>query len=157
MSSFDQPPVNPNKLRVIRTGRSLRTINAAAKKGFRPLVKAVQPGEDVRAWLAIYQHRTSHEIVVSGDMRWPPGPEYELVLASEYYPHHFARPFAAYLLPPDLQIGERVWLDDVIEDIVAVWGNQGYNPRLKWAEASWTGTKFEIHFDPEKDAPRLIG
>ncbi|MBS0657747.1 MAG: hypothetical protein JSR82_05800 [Verrucomicrobia bacterium] len=157
MSSFDQPPVNPNKLRVVRTARSARAINAAAKKGLRPLVEEVRPGKDVGAWMSIYQHKTTHEIQILGDMRWPPGEEYELVLRREYYPHHFWAPFAAYLIPSDLAVGERVWLADLIEDIVAVWGNQGYNPRLKWAEATWTGAKFFVHFDPEKDAPQLVG
>lgn len=74
-----------------------------------------------------------------------------------YYPYHFASPFAAYLVPPDLAIGERVWMEDVIEDIVAAWGNQGCRLRLKYCEATWDGKEFIIHFDPKKDAEIWIG
>lgn len=47
--------------------------------------------------------------------------------------------------------------DNVIEDIVAAWGNQGYHPRLEAAPARWTGTDFKILFDPMRDAPHWIG
>lgn len=74
-----------------------------------------------------------------------------------YYPYNFPNPFAAYLVPPDIAVGEQVWLEDLIEDVVAVWGNQGYRPRLDAAAAVWNGTEFEISFDPERDADHWIG
>ena len=48
------------------------------------------------------------KIDVQGDFRaGMPGPEWEVVIPfRDYYPHNWKRPFAAYLIPPDLQIGE---------------------------------------------------
>jgi hypothetical protein len=60
-------------------------------------------------------------------------------------------------LPSDLAVGEEVWLEDLIEDLVAVWGNQGYHPRLATAPAVWNGSDFVIQFDPLRDAAHWIG
>lgn len=155
---IDQPDKNPRGLRVIKTARTLKKINEAAKEGFRPFLKPVEPGEEIHDMVAVFQHRETGEIVLSRDCRGGEGPEYECVIPyRNYYPYHFPAPFAAYLIPSDLQTGETVWLEDVIEDMVAVWGNQGYQPRLKWSEASWDGENFTILFNPEEDAPRWIG
>lgn len=155
---FGQPQNNPDNLRAIKTARTAEAINAAIKEGFRPLVRPVEPSQEIHDWVAVYQHRVTGEIEVSGDCRWGPGEDYELVLPfRSYYPYNFPEPFAAYLLPSDLAEGERVWLEDIIEDIVAVFGNQGWNPRLESCEAIWTKGNFKILFDPEKDAPRLVG
>lgn len=56
-----------------------------------------------------------------------------------------------------IDIGEEVWLEDLIEDLVAVWGNQGYHPRLPAAPAVWNGSDFYILFDSNRDAPHWIG
>ena len=89
------------------------------------------------------------------------GPEddkFECVLPfRHYYQYSFDSPFAAYLVPRELENGQRVWLDDVIEDIVAVYGNQGYHPRLESCEAIWQNGDFEIQFDPKNDAPVWLG
>jgi hypothetical protein len=155
---FGQPENNPHHLRVVKTARTAEAINAAAQEGFRPLVKAVKPSRKIHNWIAVYQHRKTGEIEVCGDCRWLPGEDYDLVIPFHYYyPYHFPEPFAAYLLPADLVDGERVWLEDIIEDIVAVYGNQGWCPRLEACEAIWREGKFIIQFDPKKDAPRLIG
>lgn len=155
---FGQPENNPHNLRVVTTARTTEAINEAAKEGFRPLIKPVTPSPDIHNMVAVYQHRKSGEIELSGDCRSVPGNGYECVLPFRtYYPYSFPEPFAAYLLPTDLEEGERVWLEDIIEDIVAVFGNQGWQPRLDSYEALWIGGDFKIQFDPEKDAPLLIG
>jgi hypothetical protein len=154
----DQPPINPNQLRIIRTARTEKAINKAAREGFRPLVKPVTPGEQIHYMVAVFQHKQTGEIQLSGDCRNRPDADQEMVMPYRtYYPYHFPSPYAAYLIPADLAAGDRIWLEDVIEDIVAVWGNQGYQPRLKHAEATWTGKDFTIHFDPATDAPEYIG
>jgi hypothetical protein len=155
---FGQPENNPNELRVIKTARTVEAINAATKEGFRPLVKPVEPSPKIHNWVSVYQHRETGEVEVCGDCRWSPGGDYDQVLPFRfYYPYSFPAPFAAYLLPPDLKVGERVWLEDLIEDIVAVFGNQGWCPRLESCEAIWNDGDFIIQFDPKKDAPTLIG
>lgn len=106
--------------------------------------------------VAVFQDPETGEIELSGDVRFrPPGQmviDYVL-----YYQYCFRNPFAAYLVPNDIVVGEEVWLEDLIEDLVSVWGNQGHNPRLRSALAVWNGSDFEIQFDPRVDAAFLIG
>lgn len=142
--------------RVVRTGRTLDEINTAARQGFRPLVKAVKPSRDVHFMIAVFQDPDTGEITTSGDLRHD-GDGVKVLDYTYYYPYHFPHPFAAYLVPHDIAVGEVVMLDDLIEDVVAVWGNQGYQPRLVKAEAIWNGSDFDIQFDPVRDAPHWIG
>jgi hypothetical protein len=111
------------------------------------------PSEEIHNMIGVYQHRHTGEVEVSGDGRFGPGGDYVCVLPCfYYYPYHFPEPFAAYLLPSDLIEGERVWLEDIIEDIVAVYGNQGWCPRLEACEAIWRMGELIIQFDREKGA-----
>ena len=154
---FGQPENNPKNLRVVKTARTADAINAAAKKGLRPLMKAVEPSSDLQSMVAVYQHQETGEIeIYYGGYRSPaPREGYECVLPYRtYYPYSFPEAFAAYLLPPDLKEGEHVWLEDIIEDIVAAWG-QSY--RLEAWEATWTDGSLKVQFDPDKDAPRIVG
>jgi hypothetical protein len=155
---FGQPKNNPSNLRVIKTARTLDAINLAANNGFRPLVKAVVPSPKIHSAVVVYQHRKTGEIVVEADSRCSPGIDYEIVIPfRHFYPYSFSEPYAAYLVPPDLAESETVWLEDLIEDLVAVYGNQGWHPRLESSEAIWKKGDFVISFNPEKDARRLIG
>lgn len=140
---------------VVRTARTVRAINAAVDEGLFPLVKAVEPDPDVHFMFGVDQDPLTGKIQLLGDLR---GCGSNMVLEFRtYYPYNFPNPYAAYLIPEDLCPGETVWLDDLIEDIVAVWGNQGYHPRLACAPAVWTGEDFEILFDSAKDAHAWIG
>ncbi len=47
------------------------------------------------------------------------------------------------LLPDDLEVGERVILEDLIEDIVGASHSEG-TCRLDSTEAVWNGEKFEV-------------
>jgi hypothetical protein len=146
--------------RIIRAARTLETINEAARNGFRPLVKPVQPNNDIHWMVALFQSANTGEIELSGDIRSYTRGHMSGVMVMDYtryYPYHFPSPFAAYVLPSDLAVGEEVWLEDLIEDLVAMWGNQGYHPRLEAAPAIWTGEDFTILFDPRRDAQSWIG
>jgi uncharacterized protein (TIGR02996 family) len=149
------PKRSPGTRRVIKTARTKDEINAAARSGLRPLVLPVIPNEQISTWVAVYQDPNTGEIETTGDHRWSPAGT--RVVNVRYYPHHFSSPFAAYLVPKDLQPGEEVWLEDLIEDIVGVWGNQEHTYRLESAPARWNGASFEILFDPQRDAARWIG
>lgn len=146
----------PGHRRIIRTARTAADINAAARSGLRPLVKAVRPSPEVRANVAVFQNPATGEIRVYCDVReWSFADD--LVVRISYYEYHFPNPFAAYLIPSDIMPGEEVWLEDLIEDLVAVWGNQGWRPRLASAPAIWNGKDFDILFDPGRDAEHWIG
>ena len=77
--------------------------------------------------------------------------DYILVIeGKDHYPYKFEKPFAAYLIPADIAVGERVFLEDVIEDYVkTIYGEVSY--RLEQCEAIWNGKDLEIQFDPERD------
>ena len=152
-----QPKDAPGTRRIIRTARTLEEINTAARNGFRPLIVPVKPSPEIHHMMAVYQNPATGEIELSGDVRHQPKHMTKVMDYTTYYPYCFPNPYAAYLLPPDLRRGEEVWLEDVIEDIVAIHGNQGYSPRLTAAPAKWWVTYFRILFDPDRDAPRWIG
>jgi hypothetical protein len=150
---------NPNNLRVIKTARSERKINEAARQGFKPLLKKVEPSPDIRSKYAIWQNQKTGEIKISGDFRERYSLKDDMVQVIDwtfYYPKPFKNPFAAYLIPSDITVGERVFLEDLIEDIVGQSWNQGDSYRLDSAEAIWTGNDLEIQAS-SNEARYMIG
>ena len=149
---------NNEEIRIIKTARDIGSINAAAREGFFPLVKAVLPSNKIRSKIAIYQNKHTGEISSVGDFRSSPNPDYHVALDFMfYYPHSFPSPFAAYLIPKDIQKGEVVLLEDLIEDVVATRWNQGDAYRLSSCQALWNGSDFEILFKEERDTQQIIG
>jgi len=153
---------NKKKLRVIKTARTEKTINNAALKGFKPLVKKLQKSDKIFSKYAVFQNINTGEIEVEGDYRC----NYRTKNMSEfitvidwtfYYPYNFKSQFAAYLIPKDIHVGERVFIKDLIEDYVGITWNQGDTYRLESCEAIWNGNDLEIQYDPNIDRAQLIG
>ena len=155
----EDPDENRNNLRVIKTARTLAAINRAAQQGFNPLVKPVVPSKDISSWFRVLQNRFTREIVVDGDFRsCYPDELWEVVIHwTRHYPHTFPEPYAAYLVPRHINVGERVWLEDLIQDCVGTAWNQGCCYRLEAWEAVWDGTDFVIDYEPEKDIAFVVG
>jgi hypothetical protein len=151
-----EPKNAPGDRRIIKTARTVEAINDAARKGFRPLIKPVKANPKITAMVAVFQDPKTGEIEVVGDTRGQPDGDC-VIDYTIYYPYAFPEPFAAYLIPKDLAVNEEVWIEDIIEDIVAIWGNQNQVPRLQAAPALWNGKDFFILFDPDKDAPVYLG
>ena len=138
-----------DRLRVIKTARSEKAINEAADAGFYPLVKKLEPSPEIRSKFAIFQDKQTGRIQVSGDMRFYPvdiqDGHYQCVVDfTFYYPNQFESPFAAYLIPKDIAVGEMVILEDLIDDYVGGRWSQGDTWRLKSCEAIWNGKEFEV-------------
>lgn len=152
---------NPKNLRIIKTGRTLESINTAVKKGYKPLLKKLKPDPFINSKYALVKNKTTGKIEKIGDFRFVLGcrkDEYEILIDfTFYYPYHFPNPFAAYLLPKDIIVGETVFLEDLIEDYVGMTWNQGDVYRLDSCEAIWNGTDFEIQYDFRKDVQEIIG
>lgn len=133
-------------MRTIKTARSIARMNKAAAEGFRPLVLPVEPDYGLTIEFTVLQNRKTG--VVSLD-NGPPhnGKVIEFsadeahVYSGSYYPYHRRLPFAAYLLPADLALGEQVMLDDVIEDKISGTYN-GHPYRLNQCKALWDGEQF---------------
>lgn len=164
MSIHNKDKAKADSIRTIRTARTEHTINEAARNGFFPLVKKVEASPKIKSKYTVIQNKKSGEIRVSSDYRdsecFSSGNDgdFKTVIGFEfYYPYHFASPFAAYLIPKDLKIGERVFLEDVIEDVVSSMWNQGDTYRLKSCKAIWNGKEFELDHDLNISEPNLIG
>lgn len=65
--------------------------------------------------------------------------------------------FAAYLISKDIKIGERVFIEDLIEDYIGASWSQGDTYRLDSCEAIWNGTDLEIQYDPRSNRADFIG
>ncbi|MDT3403733.1 hypothetical protein [Mucilaginibacter terrae] len=138
------------QLRIIKTARSQKAINEAAEQGFRPLVKPVIPSPEIRSKYAVLQDRKTGKIEVVSDYRMAGAYDNmkNVIDFTFYYPYRFESPFAAYLVPPDLQVGELVVLEDLIEDVISGEWNQGDIFRLKSCQAIWNGNEFILQHDP---------
>ncbi len=138
------------RLRVIKTARDEKSINQAVAEGFFPLLKQVVPSSKIRSKYAVLQNPETGAIQVTGDLRARNRePGYETVIDfTFFYPHSFPSPFAAYLIPSDLKVSERVFLEDLIEDLVGSSWNQGDSYRLQSCQAIWNGKDFDIQHKP---------
>lgn len=166
---------NAEELRVIKTARDEESINKAAKNGFTPLIKKVKRSDKIRSKYAVVQNTNTGEIEIIGDYRsklyernhlpsrlsriFPHiKNDFEIVIDwTFYYPHNFTSPFAAYLIPKDIKKGERVLLEDLIEDYVGGSWNQGDTYRLESCEAIWNGKDLKIQYDPRVNRSDFVG
>ena len=149
-----------SNLKVIHTGRDIETINKAAIKGYYPLVKKIEQSELIASKYAVFQHKTTGKIFLSSDFRTHSTDTlfYQKVIDyTFYYPYQFPSPYAAYLIPKDIQFGEHVLLADLIEDYIGSRWNQGDTYRLKSCEAVWNGIDFEIKYDPMINRKDFVG
>ncbi|MBC8135787.1 MAG: hypothetical protein H8F28_07885 [Fibrella sp.] len=154
----DASKPDPCPFRRIRTARGEDAINQAAKDGLWPLVMKVEQSRKIYTWMAVYQNEQTGAVLTVGDSRYlPESPWKRIIKPFSFYPDHFEHKIAAYLIPNDLAVGERVFLVDLIEDLVAVYGNQEHTSRLDSAYAIWTGKKFRVEWSEWRDADRFIG
>ncbi|QXV66101.1 hypothetical protein INP83_03120 [Mucilaginibacter sp. 21P] len=140
-----------NNLRIITTARGIEAINEAVQNGYQPLIKPVMPLPEIKAKFAILRDTETGQYEVANDFRalGYSATTKEIVLDfTSYYPYHFENPFAAYLIPNDVQIGERVYLIDLIEDVIGVRWNQGDTYRVQGSEAIWDGKDFVLDHQP---------
>lgn len=149
--------------RIIKTARKEKEINKAAKNGFWPLIKKVTKSPKIQTKYCVTQDQKTGEIQVHRDFRGSfefGGQESNndkvVIDWTFYYPYHFKLPFAAYLIPKDIKVGEHVILEDLIEDFVGSMWNQGDTFRLDSCEAIWNGTDFEILLD-KADIFEMVG
>jgi hypothetical protein len=84
MDSFPQNSDLQNQyLRQIKTARTLEEINDAAKKGFWPLVRKVEPSKEVRTKFKLIQNRQTGELKLLGDYRMDISDDYGWLFGEE--------------------------------------------------------------------------
>lgn len=133
-------------LRRIKTLRTKGEIKDAIQSGYKVLKQKVEPSKDIsvtdihikdkKTGKVSVQPYTYHSLPHDYD-------RYKVLKKRTYYPYDFPSKEAAYLLPDDLEVSERVLIEDLIEDIVGAshaWGTY----RLDSAEAIWNGKKFVV-------------
>ncbi len=140
--SFDEMS---DGLRVIRTIRGEKAINAAKDMGLKLIELRAEVSDQFKVKYKKLKHRKTGEIITIGDFREDGGWEWKTLVDWTYRnPSKFFSPFAAYIVPKDLKSGERVLINDVITNHVSGRWNQGDVYRLSKSEAIWTGRYFNI-------------
>jgi hypothetical protein len=146
-------------MRIIKTARSLDEINQGISDGFIPLIRKVEPSDKIRVKYALYQNLITDEFKEINDYRseFSLDDNYmEVISWDSYYPYKFESPYAAYLIFKDIKEGEKVIVEDVIEDIVGSIWNQGDSFRLQSCEAIWNGEDLELIYE-EPTEPTMVG
>ena len=147
-------------LPTIRSAFGENEINEAVSKGNIPLVKWVhQNNHRLRMKTIVYQHEETGEVYVTHDYRDnPKDSQFKKVLEKIHYPHRRTSPVGAYLVPKDLKVGERVYLEEVLDDLIGEVYNQGDFSRLKGCTAVFLGFDkgFALEYD-ESDVVEVIG
>jgi hypothetical protein len=115
--------VNPNKIRIIKTAWDIKSINKAAKEGFRPLLKLAEIHHSSKRYWSAHQNKITGEVVIlkkdkdyekfNRENSEPSNYISKLVCISNDL-SHIKLSCAAYLIPPDIIIGEEVRIEDVI-------------------------------------------
>jgi len=149
------------ELRVIKTARCIEDINKAADMGFIPLVKKLKPLKQLFRTIGIFRNKKTNKIEEAEDYvvyeqygnitSYEDENEWELVVPfHSYYPYKFDSQYAAYLIPHDIDKGEKVILEDLIEDYYggSFWS---HHIRVESLQAIWTGEDFSILYDPKTD------
>ena len=149
------------ELRVIKTARCIEDINKAADMGFIPLVKKLKPLKKLFRTIGIFRNKKTNKIEEAEDYvvyeqygnitSYEDENEWELVVPfHSYYPYKFDSQYAAYLIPHDIEKGENVILEDLIEDYYggSFWS---HHIRVESLQAIWAGEDFSILYDPKTD------
>lgn len=118
---------NDSDARAIRTVRSYEAMQDAVARGFRLQFKPVEIDDEIGVSISLYRHRATGAVHLRS-LQFRPLPfaedfgrggsmdDWEFIGSAKCRPDA-AFPFAAYLIPPDLKRGERVFVEDLIEDV----------------------------------------
>lgn len=143
--SFDELSEN---LRVIKTIRGARAIKAAKEMGLKLIELRAEVSDQFKVKYKKMKDKLTGKIVTLGDFRedhyFRKSRYKTLVDWTSKNPSKFFSPFAAYIIPKDLESGERVLINDVITNHVSGSWNQGDVYRLSKSEATWNGRGFVI-------------
>lgn len=142
--------------RIIHTARSLAAIKEGIEKGFRPFFVPNEPNGLTHQKLSIVYDHDERTLHVSNDYRSMRRTDVKgdgIYLDQDMRRH--PSPVAAYMLPLDIQLGERVYLEDLIEDRPGSGWNQGDRYRARSCFALWRGDQMELEL-PEKLDPSFM-
>lgn len=151
-------------LPVVETSSEIRQINDFVGKGYRAIIKTRKPNAKLYQFRMVLQNKESGEIVkvpsrrvfaqYTGVFNYPES-EWTLVHAGDEYVRPHERDWAAYLVPPGVSDGERVYVREVIDDIYVTtfWDTIRYATD---GEAIWTGKDISLNME-HYEGVELIG
>ena len=139
-------------LPVVKTSSEIHQINDFVGDGYRAVVRIREPNAELYQFRMVLQNKESGKIakvpsrtmfVQYGDELFYPESEWTLVHEGVEYVRPHTEDWAAYLVPPEVKPGERVYVRDVIEDIYVTtfWDLIYYATN---GEAIWTGTDLSL-------------
>lgn len=146
----------------IQTMRSLEAMADAEERGFELVFGDTGIDNDYGdVKYIVYRNRATGKLLWSTDFRSTFVPSESsgeagsvgLELLKGWFWARTDRPFpmAAYAVPKELTIGSRVYLEDLIEDVLWESWNQGNSERIISWSATWNGQRFDV------DAPHHSG
>lgn len=165
-SSCIEPSLSRHGNRVIHTARSIVAMKNGIALGCSPYFVSNAPSGSVWQKRAVVFDKEHRKVFVAGDYRaFIPFNQEELdkefgkgkgiALRMDF--HKNTSPFAAYLIPDDIQVGESVFVEDVIEDYVASSWSQGDTGRLTSCLATWDGEKLVLEVPSKKEVVEIMG
>lgn len=151
---------NKNELRIVQTIYNVSDLNAATRNGLLTLVKNIEPNANLYyRELLLKNFETGEYVTVPsrqfavqyGKTKTFPENEWQLITSYTKYarPKRLSQKWAAYVLPEKPKLGERLFIEDIIEDILAdrFW----YKTIIAQSgEAVWNGADLEIDMEPIK-------
>lgn len=155
----------PPNLREIKTISSTIELNDAQKGGDRVIIRKYKQNPQLLHKALLLQNIKTGEVVEAPSRNYIrqyaehvslPESEWQLVFEFSSYSRENppSREWAAYIVPKDTEIGERVFIRNLIEDLVACefWN---YKYAAESAVATWDGNDLVIDHDSYK--AHLIG
>jgi len=151
------PVENEDGARVIRTARSYQAMKDASARGNRLLVirSSVDPG--IGSKFILYQNKNTGRVHLQSLMSRPldhedefgadSNPEDWNCLGSASDRLDAPYPFAAYVIPPDLKAGERVFIEDIADDRARETIGTA-TERLQATYARWNGVELQLEPSP---------
>jgi hypothetical protein len=119
---------NPNSLRVVETVTDLIKVEERKKKGHMVLFETCEPKEELYRSRILFKELATGKfswaedrfmVVQYGSIQYFSEEEYEQVITVREYPRQktLTRSWGAYILPLNISIGERVYVEDLLQDV----------------------------------------
>ncbi|MAX54860.1 MAG: hypothetical protein CL537_05005 [Alcanivoracaceae bacterium] len=143
--------VTQKGLPIIQTARSLAAVEDGVRRGYRPVFVASDYSGYVGRKRRFSYWSKANVVLCQSDFRGMVGPlsGYEGGVSSIMVRHDDDRhpsPLAAYMIPDDIKPGDKVYVADIIEEIVGQHWNQGDSWRKISAEAVWNGEALDMNY-----------
>lgn len=149
-----------DNIRKITTLRGQKSIDNAIANGANLIIKNVEPFSTVKGKYCIMKNKKSGKKFKIYDFRDARGysEDFEVVQDWTYKYNKFEFPKeAAYVIPKDIKDGEIVLVEDLIENFLSYYYNQGRSKRLKSCKAIWRNNDLEIQYNPDIDCINVVG